>query len=205
MKHCLILIGILFNLFFNIPSVYAENKNDLIETARYFSSAILNKDFEKVINLYEPSMVDSMGGEDIVIKKIKEALLLAEKENMVISEIEILGKSTVVRTKDTEEYAVVYTKNIINSDEEKMFIDSYMVFVTRDGFPYWFFVADGGYQTELILKELLKDKYKDLNIPKRKLYNEDKSFLMIEQDDEWVPSEKTLEMMKNLVEDAEVE
>lgn len=203
MKHCLILIGILFNLFFNIPSVYAEKKNDLIKTAEVLSDAILRKDYKIAVNMFEPSVVDSMGGEDAVILKLKEDLLLREKEKIFISEVEMTGRSPGVKTEENEEYAVVYTTITVLVEGEKMFTDSYQVFVTRDGFPFWFFVASGEYSIELILKDLLGNKYTMLNIPKRMFYNEDRSLVLIDKNGKWVTDEKTYEDLKNLLEKAD--
>lgn len=178
-------------------------KRDLQKSAEFFATAYLNKDYEACVKMMDPFLVEDLGGEGVAQDQL-------EKNRNVWEDLELrdirIGESLnpVARVKD-EEYAIVpYVMVLSDANGDKSYLEGYFLATSRINFDFWFF-QNGNAGVAESLQKYSKDLYKKLNPPQRKLYNEDKSFLMIEQGDEWVPSEQTLEMMRSLAEDTEVE
>jgi len=188
-----------------VSSGFAQDqKRDPKKTAEFFAKSYLNKDYKTCIKMMDPIIVEDLGGETVVIAQF-EKYRNALGDNMTIKDIEIGSADKQVARIQDEEYAIVpYLMIISDADGEELYCEGYYLATSRVNFPFWF-IQNGGPTVENALKRYSEDLYNELNPPQVKMYNKDKSFLMIQVDGEWVPSEKTYEMMKELLENAEAE
>ncbi len=181
-----------------------DQKRDLKKTAEIFAKSYLNKDYKTCIKMMDPIIVEDLGGESVVVAQFEKYRNTLD-DNMKIEDIKIGSVDKQVARIKGEEYAIVpYLMIMSNADGEELYCEGYYLATSRVNFPFWF-LQNGGPTVEHALKQYSEDLCKELNPPQRKLYNDDKSFLMVEQGDEWVPSEQTLEVMRGLVEDTEAE
>ena len=181
-----------------------EQKRDLIKTAEFFAKSYLAKDYETCSKMMDPNLVKHIGGEEFLAQQLEEYRNLIG-QNTTIKSIEILSKDKRIATIKNEEYAVIpYLMTMISEGGEEFYYEGYYFANSRVDFPIWW-IQNGGSDVKNSIKQYSEDLYNKLEFPQMKSYNKDKSFLMIQENGEWVSSEKTYDMMKKILEDAEAE
>ena len=187
----LILLLALLPLF----SYAQDDKAFIYRQAKGFATALLNAKYDICVNLTDPFLVDDYGGNEATISYYKSARDLWMK--MGLKNIDVSPVETIINFENNKRYALVPLKFILETDEGKIFIDSFLIAVSRKGFDSWFFYSEDFAKT---IKQHSSELYSKLNPPEVKMYSEDKEFVWTKENGEWKPTPQTLEKMKKILE-----
>ncbi|MCE2596888.1 hypothetical protein K6Y31_19115 [Motilimonas cestriensis] len=167
-------IGLMYKfllVFFSMISpvlampVPADIAHQVSQRANILSSATLSEDYEQVIALSYPAMVNKIGGPSMAAKIAYEAVRLLNEEGVVISDLTI-GKPLEYFAAKDKELIVLSTHLELKSEQGKVNTDSYL-FAIREDNSDWMFIDSNALKDVAELKVYFPELPEDYSLPQK--------------------------------------
>lgn len=145
-----------------IPDEIAEQVN---ERATLLASATLAEDYDQVIALSYPAMVNKIGGPSMAAKIAYEAVRLLNEEGVIISDLTIGDPLAYYKT-DLQQLVVLATQLELKSEQGRVNTQSYLLAIRESNAP-WLFIDSNALKDLAELKGYFPGLPNDFSLPEK--------------------------------------
>ncbi|MCE0559295.1 MULTISPECIES: hypothetical protein [unclassified Motilimonas] len=145
--------------------VPADIASQVSQRANMLASATLLEDYEQVIALSYPAMVNKIGGPSMAAKIAYEAVRLLNEEGVVISDLTI-GEPLEYFVGKDKELIVLSTQLELKSEQGRVNTDSYL-FAIREAGTDWMFIDSNALKDIKELKVYFPGLPEDFSLPQK--------------------------------------
>jgi hypothetical protein len=131
--------------------------------ARATVDALLNRDYQTVVDLTYPKVVELMGGPSREIVFIRDSMKQSESEGIALKQCHV-ERPTKLAGGDGHLFAVVPETLVLSVPDGTMTQQSYLLAISDDDGKSWTFI-DGGSTSPQRIKQLIPNLPDDLKLP----------------------------------------
>ena len=127
-------------LFFKPICAYSQSPTEaLVIQARQNADAMLNKDYEVLVQSMYPPLIEESGGFQKTLALVKSEMSKMEIQDFMIEKITVEQPSAVVKEGE-EGVAIVPYKMKMSFEGTKVVVDTYLVAITQNNGGKWYFI-----------------------------------------------------------------
>jgi hypothetical protein len=159
----------LFGFFAAIP-LRADEKIDIdkgVEQAKAVAKAVLDEDYNKLVDGTHPKVVEIMGGKEKMIETTK--VIMKNLKDMGFKfKSHTVGKPHEPVIDGKTAYLVLPTTLELTTPDSKIVTESYLLGMTTDGGKTWVFVDGAGMEQKAIKDKVFPKLPEGLKLPEKK-------------------------------------
>ena len=128
------------SLLFTTACTHSQSATEtLIAQAMQNVDAMLNKDYEVVVHLTYPPIVEELGGFQKALALVKSTMSAMESRDVTVEKITV-GQPSAIVEEGKEQVAIVPIELMMSIEGDKIRADSYLVAITQNNGKNWFFI-----------------------------------------------------------------
>jgi hypothetical protein len=158
----IIITLLLINSAINSQNKYSEK---IIKSGKVIARAMVEKNYEKIVDLTYPKIIKLVGGKEQMINIIRNGIKQMENQGIKYSSVEI-GKPQEIYKAGNEFHCLVPQKITMTNRNGKVINDSYLLAISKNDGENWSFL-DTSQLTNENATELFPEFNKNLNIPEK--------------------------------------
>lgn len=148
---------IIFALAFLASVQTLSAQNILIDSANEYAAAFAKRDFDKVIDLTLPKIVDMGGGKELMVKDLHDERLQVVKNGMDYISASVGAPGEIFTANGDQQLVIPVTYKIVSNLSE-LDLEAKLLAVSKDDGKSWYFLDVAKYD-----KESLKSFYTNLS------------------------------------------
>ena len=143
-----------------------EAKNRIKEQAELTATALLQNDYETLIEHTYPGVIEAIGGRDKMISIIKDGRVEMERQGISFESVTIGDPTETVEAGD-EIHCLIAQTISLKVPKGRMQSESYLLAISRDGGTHWFFIDTVNLTMDNI-KDIIPNYNLNLVLPAKK-------------------------------------
>jgi hypothetical protein len=161
----LILLCFMFVVPASAHSIPNEVAEQVSARANLLASATLAEDYDQVIALSYPPLVNKIGGPSMAAKIAYEAVRLLNEEGVIISDLTI-GDPLAYYATDQQQLVVLATQLELKSEQGRVNTQSYLLAIREPNTP-WLFIDSNALKDLAELKGYFPGLPNDFSLPEK--------------------------------------